>query len=144
MMNEDDFDIDGSFNVNLDKILASKDMLAITKLTALEAKTSGYLTVGYFLQRLSDDDLNELLAICEDSKNETNERLGEILLITEILAVSEGIEPGNLSEITKRMNTFIVLMTIESLNRKGLVKVYHNNMSLGDDAGSKIIVEKIK
>jgi hypothetical protein len=34
-------------------------------------------------------------------------------------------------------------MVIESLKRKGLVKVYYENISFGDDMGEKIIVEKI-
>lgn len=142
-MNEDEFDEDGTFTVNLDRIIASKEMLAVTKLTAAKAKMEGYITVGAFLQQLSDPDLNELMFICEAGMDDTNERLGEVLLIAEILAVGEGIEPGTLSQVTQRMNTFIVMLTIESLYRKGLVKVYHNNMSLGEDAGDKIIVEKI-
>ena len=142
-MSEDDFDEDGTFTVNLDKILASKEMLAVTKLTAAKAKIEGYITVGVFLQQLSDPDLNELMFICEAAMDDTNERLGEVLLIAEILAVGEGMEPGTLSQVTKRMNAFIVMLTIESLHRKGLVKVYHNNMSLGEDAGDKIIVEKL-
>ena len=38
---------------------------------------------------------------------------------------------------------FITWMAIESLKRKGLVKVYYENISFGDDMGEKIIVEKI-
>ena len=142
-MNNDDFNEDGTFSVNLDNIIASKDMLAVTKLAAMEAKAEGYLTVGRFLQQLSDHDLNELMDIAESCKDETNDRVGEILLITEILAAGEGLEPATIEEITVRMNSFIVLLTVESLNRKGLVRVFHNNMSLGDDAGDKIIVERI-
>ena len=143
-MNDEEFNENGTFSVNLDKILASKDMLAITKLVAMEAKNEGYVTVGRFLQQLSDHDLTELLGIAESCKDETNDRVGELLLIAEILAAGEGLAPAEIDEITKRINTFIVLLNIESLHRKGLIKAIHNNMSLGEDAGNKIIVEKIK
>jgi hypothetical protein len=36
-----------------------------------------------------------------------------------------------------------MFVAMESLYRKGMVKVYHKNMSLGEDASDKIVVEKI-
>ena len=35
------------------------------------------------------------------------------------------------------------LITFESLARKGLVRVYRENYTLGDDMGEKIVVEKL-
>lgn len=143
MMNDEDFNEDGTFSVNLDNIIASKDMMAITKMTAMEAKYEGYITVGSYLQRLSDFDLHELMSVAESCKNEDDDRVGELLLISEILAAAEGLDPAQIDEITQRMNSFIMLMTVESLHRKGLVRAIHCNMSLGEDAGDKVIVEKI-
>jgi len=37
----------------------------------------------------------------------------------------------------------VMFLTIESLSRKGLVKVHHNNMSFHEDCMDKIIVEKL-
>ena len=142
-MNEDEFNEDGTFSVNLDNIINSRDTLAITKLTAMEAKHEGYLTVGNYLQKLSDIDLHELLDIAESAKDENDDRVGELLLIAEILAAGEGLEPAELIEITDRMNAFIMLLNIESLHRKKLIKAIHQNMSLGADAGDRIIAEKI-
>lgn len=144
MTNDNDFNEDGTFTFDLDNIIASKDVLAITKMTAMEAKYEGYITVGSYLQRLSDFDLHELLDICESAKDELNDRVGELLLITGILSAAEGLDPGEIDVITQRMNSFIMLLTIESLHRKGLVRAIHSNMSLGEDAGDKIVVEKIK
>jgi hypothetical protein len=141
---DDNFDENGSFIVNLEQIIASKDILAVTKMTALEIKADGYLTVGRYLQRLSDFDLHDLMSICENVKDEQNDQIGDVLLIAEMLATAEGLEPGTPAGIAQRMNAFIMLLTIESLHRKGLVKAHHNNMSLGEDAGNKVIVEKIK
>lgn len=144
MMDENDFNEDGTFSVNIDNIIGSKDMLAVTKLVAMEAKNEGYVTVGRFLQQLSDHDLQELMSVAESAKDEENDRVGELILIAEILAAGEGLDPGQLDDITKRMNVFIVLLTIESLHRKGMVRAFHDNMSLGEDAGNKMIVERIK
>lgn len=143
MMNEEDFNEDGTFSVNLDNIIASNDMMAITKMTAMEAKYEGYITVGSYLQRLSDFDLHELMNICELVKEGEDDRVGELLLISEILAAAEGLDPAQVDEITQRMNSFVMLLTVESLHRKGLVRAIHSNMSLGEDAGDKVIVEKI-
>ena len=143
MTNDNEFNEDGTFTFDLDNIIASKDVLAITKLTAMEAKYEGYITVGSYLQRLSDFDLHELLDICESAKDELNDRVGELLLITGILAAAEGLDPGEVDVITQRMNSFIMLLTIESLHRKGMVRAIHSNMSLGEDAGDRAVVEKI-
>ena len=113
-------------------------------MTAMEAKYEGYITVGSYLQRLSDFDLHELMNICELVKDGEDDRVGELLLISEILAAAEGLDPAQVDEITQRMNSFIMLLTVESLHRKGLVQAIHSNMSLGEDAGDKVIVEKIE
>lgn len=144
MMDDDDFNEGGTFSVDLENIISSKDMLAVTKLVAMEAKNEGYVTVGRFLQQLSDFDLHELMSVAESAKDEENDRVGELIIIAEILAAGEGLDPGEISDITKRMNAFIVLLTIESLHRKGMVRAFHDNMSLGEDAGNKMIVERIK
>lgn len=143
MANDNEFNDDDTFTFDLDNIIASKDVLAITKMTAMEAKYEGYITVGSYLQRLSDFDLHELLDICESAKDELNDRVGELLLITGILAAAEGLDPGEVDVITQRMNSFIMLLTIESLHRKGMVRAIHSNMSLGEDAGDRVVVEKI-
>ena len=47
---------------------------------------------------------------------------------------------GTLDTIHQRTNHLITLIAIESLSRKGLVKVHHKNMSFGDDMGDKVII----
>lgn len=143
-MNDEEFNEDGTFSVCLDNIIAGKEVLAITKFVAMEAKHEGYITVGRFLQQLSDHDLQELMGIAESAKDELNDQVGDLLLIAEILAKGEGLEPGTLEDVTKRMNVLIILLTIESLHRKGMVRAFHDNMSLGEDSGDKMIVERVK
>jgi hypothetical protein len=45
--------------------------------------------------------------------------------------------------IQKQMSMLLSLITFESLARKGIVRVYHENFTLGDDMADKLVVEKI-
>jgi hypothetical protein len=61
-----------------------------------------------------------------------------------MLATGEGLEQSQgAEEISSRMDAFCAFLAIESLRRKGLVKVYHENISFGEDFGNKIVVEKL-
>jgi hypothetical protein len=48
-----------------------------------------------------------------------------------------------IEDITENVNYFGVCITCVSLARKGLVRVYYDNMSFGRDHGDKVLVEKI-
>ena len=68
----------------------------------------------------------------------------DMILISEMLATGEGCDPSKTpDEFADRMRHMMTLMVIESLGRKGLVKVYRENMSFHPDMGSKIVVERI-
>ena len=83
-------------------------------------------------------------ALLEVADTDDNPRLGEILLISEMLATGEGLEQSQDADgVTLRMNAFCAFLAIEGLSRKGLVKVYHENISFGEDFGNKIVVEKL-
>jgi hypothetical protein len=60
-----------------------------------------------------------------------------------MLAAGEGLALEGVDTTTARVNQFCMLIVIESLARKGLVKVFHENMSFGDEMGDKTIVEKL-
>ena len=38
----------------------------------------------------------------------------------------------------------MIMVTMENLYRKGLIKLYHENMSFGEDSEKRVIVEKIE
>ena len=144
-----DFDPDdlSDVTINYDKIIESKEMLSVTRLLAADLKNNPYMTVGDFIINLSTGDLATLLDIVDrnnsdDKVAEANEHLGDIMLIAEILARAEGLETDNLDQMAHRMQMFSTYIVIESLRRKGLVDVFHNNMSFGEDAGEKMIVKK--
>jgi len=107
---------------------------------AADLMKNQYMPIGDFIKSLSDNSLEQLNEICED---ENHPNFEEIILISEMLAAAEGTNVGGTPEVHQRLNLFITWMVIESLKRKGLVKVYYENISFGDDMGEKIIVEKI-
>jgi hypothetical protein len=137
-MNEDDEDT--TFHVNYAKVLDQKDMLPVTRLLAADLLSTPYMPVGDFIAGLSDASLAELIEVCND---ENHPHFEELLLIAEMLSAAEGLESGTLDTIHERTNHLITLIAIESLARKGLVKVHHKNMSFGEDMGDKVIVEKL-
>jgi hypothetical protein len=138
----DDFDFeDGPIVISYDNVMRAKDFLPITRTLAMDLSESGYMRPGDFLKALTDADVDALLKVAD---NEENPRLAEILLISEMLATGEGLEQSQDADgVTHRMNAFCAFLAIEGLSRKGLVKVYHENISFGEDFGNKIVVEKL-
>jgi hypothetical protein len=71
-------------------------------------------------------------------------RLDDILIISEMLATAEGLDgAADLDVFIDRSNQLTGFIIIESLKRKGLVKVYYENMSFGEELGDKVVVERI-
>lgn len=139
-MMSDEFDETKPFVVNYRHIAASAELLRVTRALALLFINNPYMSVGTFFKNIEQEDLEALIEIIEEGPDNPN--FGELMLIAEMLAVGEGLDSGNVSIIENRVNQFLVLLACESLYRKGLVKIYHENMSFGEDAGDKIIVEQ--
>lgn len=124
-----------------ENIIKAKDLMPVTRALALDLSNTGYISVGDFLRDMNDNDLENLLNI---SENKEREEYSQILLISEMLATGEGLSPSdNAEEFASRMGQLVMLLAIESLHRKGLVKIYRGNMSFGVDMADKIIVEKL-
>jgi hypothetical protein len=68
----------------------------------------------------------------------------DLILMSEMLAEGEGCEPAQDDDVfITRMEQFVMLLTIESLHRKGLVKAFSENYSFHEDMMDKVIVEKL-
>lgn len=125
--------------LNFDKIATYKEFLSVTRILAVDMMKNPYITPADFVKSLSDEELQNLLEISDD---EEHDRIDEIMLISEMLATGEGLEPANLDVATERVNQFCVFLVLESLFRKGLIKLKYENMSFGEDYKDKIIAEK--
>lgn len=138
---DENFDEESVFTVNYHKIANNKDMPAMTKLLAYRIITDGYITPGDFFKSISEDDLDILLEIADEPNDHPNAECA--LLMAEMLATSEGLDQGNIDEMMNRTNQFLIMAVMESLYRKGMIKLYHENMSFGEDMGDKIVAERV-
>ena len=98
------------------------------------------MPIGDFIKSLKNDTLEELNVISED---ENHPNFEEIVLLSEMLAAAEGTNIGGLPEVHQRVNMFTTWLVFESLKRKGLVRIFYENISFGEDMGEKVVVEKI-
>lgn len=136
-----------TYSVNLEKVVSDKALLSQTRLLAAELIQNPYLTVSDYFLGLHDNDVEEILDIAED---DSNPAYGDLILITEMLTRAEGIDIDEEDDekyvdlLTQRMRVFLSYAALESLARKGLVKIYRENMSFGDEYMDKKIAEAIK
>ena len=135
-----DFDDEGEFSINYGKVLHQETFLPVTRLLAADLMKNQYMPIGDFIKSLNDNSLEQLNEISAD---EDHPNFEEMILISEMLAAAEGTNMGGTPEVHQRLNLFITWLVFESLKRKGLVKIYYENISFGEDMGEKIIVEKI-
>jgi hypothetical protein len=147
MSDSDDLE---DFVINIDKVVKSKNMMPTTRMLAMRLQRNPYTTVKDFLENLSDVELQTLLEVTDDglddsagSVAEGKDRFSELVLMAEMLAKAEGLHTNTLEDMTSRTNTLITFIACEGLARQGLVEVWRENMSLGEDMGDKMIVRRI-
>jgi hypothetical protein len=132
-----------NFGINYQRIVEDTDMLAVTRLLASTLMSNPYYTIGNFLTNLSDSDVDMLISVDTESMD-VDPLVGDIILIAEMLADAEGSSTDrSMDSVQARASQLIAFIVLESLARKGLVKLYRENMSFGDDMGDKIVVEKL-
>ena len=141
-MQDDPIDFENS-HPDMEKIIGSDKLLPVTKSVAKMLMRNPYTSLGKFFKKLSDENLEVLMEIIDEGDSEFNERMEDIVLMTEMLSRAEGVPSESIEEITENVNYFGACVTCVSLARKGLVRVYYENMSFGTDNGEKVIVERI-
>ena len=139
---EDPIDFENS-HPDMEKIIESDKLLPVTKSVAKMLMRNPYTSLGRFFKKLSNENLEILMEIIDEGDSEFNERMEDIVLMTEMLSRAEGVPSQSVDEITENVNYFGACITCVSLARKGLVRVYYENMSFGTDQGEKILVEKL-
>jgi len=128
---------------NMEKIIDAEGLLPVTKSVAKMLMRNPYISLGKFFEKLSDENLQTLMEIIEEGDSEFNDGMEDIVLMTEMLSRAEGVPSQCIEDITENVNYFGACVTCVSLARKGLVRVYYDNMSFGRDQGDKVLVEKI-
>ena len=136
---EDDFDFDFPFEINYEKILNTNSILPMVRLLAADLMKNPYMTIGAYLQRARNEDLQLIL---EASEDEEDERLSDILLMAEMLAKAEGVETDSIEDVYKHLNSFITLAAVASLERKGLILADYDVMSFGEEFAHSTIAKR--
>ena len=139
---EDPIDFENSHPC-MEKIIESDKLLPVTKSVAKMLMRNPYISLGKFFKKLSDENLQVLSEIIEEGDSEFNDGMEDIVLMTEMLSRAEGVPSQCIEDITENENYFGACVTCVSLARKGLVRVYYENMSFGTDQGEKVLVERL-
>lgn len=133
---------DGILNsLDYDKILSSDRCSAITKTLCRQLMKTPYMTLGDFFKNLSTTDVKLLSCEVELSKDD-DDILSDLLIMSELLSRAEGCDPLTDQDTFDNVNYFCVLVTCESLARKGLVDIFHENMSFGNDLKNAEVVRR--
>jgi hypothetical protein len=134
-------DKEENYNVNFKHVANEKSLLSSTRLLALDLTKNPYTTIGGFLKNLSNGDLEELVKIIDTGEHHSH--FEDLMLISMMLAAAEGTVGNTLDTACENLNAFNTYVICESLSRKGLAKVHHENMSFGYDMKDKMFVEKL-
>ena len=127
------------YTVNYDNIAKHKNLCNTTRVLAMDLVENPYIMVGDFFKGLSDSSLDELLGIIN---RDDEDAVSETLLLTEMLSRAEGVE-NELDDMARNIGMMRMFVAGVSLARKGLIKVYYENMSFGSETSDKILFEKI-
>ena len=126
--------------INLSLVAKDKNSLSVTRLLARQLMENPYTTVGDFLRGISDSDLQTLIHGLEDG----DKLYADYILISMMLAQAEGVQsPEDDDGFAEQVDRLVMMLSVESLARKGLVRIYHDNLSFGADMDDKIVCEKI-
>lgn len=137
-----EFNLEPHFSLNFEMIAKTKKYSAIVRLLANDMMNIGYVNVGDFIGSMTDSEIDRYTTGVDDDDQLVIE---ELLLMGEMLAIGEGCDHSKTdADFGNRMDQLVILMTVESLYRKGLVKVYRENYSFHEDAKDKTIVEKLQ
>ena len=144
-----EFDYPGSdreWYLNYDNILKSETTSPTIRLLAATLQKTPYLTVGDWLMSLGERSFQEIFELAEESEdNEHCYETEQLLLLTLMLSHAEGTNLPNddMEGMNRQLMTMRQLIIITSLGRKGLVRCYYENFSLGEDMLDKPIVERL-
>jgi len=137
---EEDYELP-DYIVNFARISETESLLDITRKTASRIIDHPYTTVGQFLKGLSNDDLFTLCGIVENKDDSRIFR--DILLLSIMLALSEGAPAKSVKENTENLKYLCTMLQCVSLERKGFVRVFYDNISFGEDSGERVVVERL-
>jgi hypothetical protein len=133
-----------TYTIQFENAINNKAYTPSTRLLAADVANNGYANVGEFFMNMPQADLDKFLKLIEDEENEAYD---EVVLLAGLLSVAEGLDVNfdddGVSDMMKKCTQLNMLFVCESLSRKGLVKLHHENISFGEDMLDKILIERL-
>lgn len=127
------------YALNLDNIQEA-DIPDVVKKAAKQLQTNIYLSVGAFLGEITDDEIELLFDLCENSLND--QYLDQdLILLTCIFLSGEG-QPVTEDAVAFAYNSLIGLIILEYLYRRDMIIVERENWSVSEDYENKTIARK--
>lgn len=127
-------------SVNLAEVAKAKDIHPIARLLAIELQSNEYLSTGDWLKSLRDSDVEDLMSLVDEDNDETYQSL---IILALMLSRAESVYFKTEAEMGQAIGMLRVFICIESLARKGMVEVMHQNMSFGEDMSKLQIARKL-
>lgn len=139
MSDNDDID---NYEVNYDRVAEDTLSHAIVRLLALNLKINPYLTVGEWLQSLSDGSLEDMIDIVNAEESDESAMSNMILLVL-MLTRAEQVFIRSDEDLVRSVGMLRMFVCLAGLARKGAIKAFYENMSFGEDAMHLHVAEKI-
>jgi hypothetical protein len=131
-----------NFTIQYDNVINAKWCLESTTNLAKKIKNQGYILTSEYIKQLSEEDISHLMNL---TKNQNSSDFSELVIISEMLCNAEGLEfSASDEQAANRLNIFLGFLTLETLFRKGLIELYYENMSFGDEYKQLKIANLIK
>lgn len=137
-----EYDDSNEYHVNLQLIAETTSLPATIRLLALDLSKNPYLSLGDFFKNASDASVQEMLDLV-NSIEEDEDAMQNLALLTMMLMMGEGLVVDNDEQIREAINAMLMIVCGVSLERKGMVKVFYENLSFGEDMREKTIMTKI-
>lgn len=138
-MNQVTYDDNYPFDINYDEVMRVSHMSATKDVVRL-IRSRQYISPGEYTSLLTTAQLDELVEAIND---EESDDFSEVMLISEILARAEGLDPSESAEISLyRIKSMMGFISIESLDRKGFAIAHRKNFSFDPAYGHLNIAEK--
>jgi hypothetical protein len=129
------------FEINYKQIIHCDGVLECTRDLARTLSHNPYISFGDYMNELPTSILEHLLHVAE---NEENDHFDELLLISEMLARAEGLEPSQSEQQSlTRLKVLMSILAVEGLYRRGLIRAYRENYSFGEDMMNKIVAKRL-
>jgi hypothetical protein len=148
VMELDFLENDDGMQLNYGNIAMAEWLCPTIRLTALDLQKQPYITLGDWFQKQSDNSIRELQHLAEhayeDPDSPDNEDIEQMMILTMMLAAAEGTDDlSDTDNLRRQLSKLIMTITLVSLARKGLVRVFYENLTLGADMDDAKIAEKI-